>query len=135
MAQIDAATLKERMAHCTGGTENWWAHWLAPITYTDGVRMVATDAGAWWLIDDIASYYPMLKKKHPEALEFSLWELKKAADGAKPDAYLFCRLDKGEPAIVAHEIPITDFPLDQLKLYLAAGGPNGWPVLMLPEEY
>lgn len=38
------------------GTEHWYKHWLGGLLYTDGVKYVADQAGAYWLIDAIASY-------------------------------------------------------------------------------
>src|ERR1039458_7739091 len=38
------------------GTEEYHRHWMRRITFTDGVKFLAEQAGAYWLIDLIASW-------------------------------------------------------------------------------
>ncbi len=100
------------------GTENHYEHWSGWISFTDGVHYVAEKAGAYWLIDAIASW----QRKE----EFQIWELHKH-EGNK--ATLTMKEDTDEPILVQQEYSYTDFPLDSIKLYLVGG------VLMLPSEY
>lgn len=100
------------------GTENHYPHSMRQLVYTDGVKYMADAGGAFWLIDAIASY----RRKEP----FQIWELK-----VKPDksCVLTMREDTGQPTKVRQEIPYTDFPLENIKLYLIDY------VLLLPSEY
>ena len=100
------------------GTVNYHRHWLGGV-YTDGVQYLAEQAGAYWLIDAIFSY------RRRES--FQIWTLKKNADDN--DAVLTMQEDTGEPIKVRQKIPYTDFPLDQISLYLIDG------VLLLTSEY
>ncbi|MFC1762933.1 DUF6876 family protein [Planctomycetota bacterium] len=86
---------------------------------TDGVQYLAEQAGAYWLIDAIFSH----RRREP----FQIWTLKKNTDDN--GAVLTMQEDSGEPIKVRQEMPFTDFPLDQIKLYLIDG------VVLLPSEY
>jgi hypothetical protein len=106
------------------GTEQWWKHWLPGLVYTDGVKYLAEQAGAHWLIDVVASY----RRKEP----FQIWELKvcpSPENGTSRAATVTMIEDTDQPELVRQEIPYTDFPLDYIKLYLIDG------VLLLPSEY
>jgi len=105
-----------------GGTINYYRHPLG-IIFTDGVKFLADKAGAYWLIDAIASWQIEEKVRN---CSFQLWELKVNEDRT---AILTMKEDAGEPEIVRQEIPFTDFPLEYQKLYLVD------KVLMLPSEY
>lgn len=106
------------------GTENYHKHWSGRIMHTDGVEYLAEKAGAYWLIDLIASH----QRKRVAALPFQAWELK--VDRTRtPMAVAECREDNGLPAVVRQKIEYTDFPLGGIKLFLCDG------VLMLPSEY
>ena len=100
------------------GTVNYYRHWLGGL-YTDGVQYLAEQAGAYWLIDAIFS--------HRRRESFQVWTLKKNADDN--GAVLTMQEDSGERAKVRQKIPYTDFPLDQISLYLIDG------VLLLTSEY
>lgn len=109
------------------GTEKWYRHPLAPsITYTDGVRFLAENAGAYWLLDEIAlaQWQPKVK-----AELFQFWKL--AVAGSR--AVLTCA-DGGKngeesKVIFTKQIPFTDFPMSEVKLYFTDN------VIMLPSEY
>ena len=104
------------------GTETWYQHSLNKnVTYTDGVRYVAKEGGAYWLIDKIAI---MQMEPKIKAEEFQVWTLKVKDD--KGD--ITC--DDGNGNIVFEEhINFTDFPLDEIKFYFTNG------VILLPSEY
>ena len=102
------------------GTENYYQNFTG-LLYTDGVKYLADNAGAHWLIDLIGSYQPKLKK-----YSFQLWAIDKKDDGS---AGIYCQEDIGEPLLVKQEIEWTDFPLKEYKLYCVDN------VLMLPSEY
>jgi hypothetical protein len=56
------------------GSECWYRHGLVPgITFTDGAKYVADQAGAYWLLDEIALAQKYEKKVAAE--EFQVWKL------------------------------------------------------------
>ncbi len=108
-------TLTEQELRQFTGTEQWYKHYLGGL-FTDGVKYMAGKAGAFWLLDVIFSY----RRKEP----FQIWILKvKDRIGV-----VTMREDTGQPVKVRQEIPFTDFPLAEIKLYLIDG------VLLLPSE-
>ena len=98
------------------GTENYYKHWLGNV-YTDGVKYLAEKCQAYWLLDAIFSYH---RKE-----QFQVWTLKVKDN----KAVLEMREDTGEPIKVRQEIKYTDFPLEEIKLFLIDG------VLLLTNEY
>jgi len=101
------------------GSENFYKHWLG-IIFTDGVKYVAEEAGAYWLIDAIASYYKETKQH-----EFQAWTLKKKANGE----WNLRATDGNDNVIANQEIEFSDFPIDEIQLFLCDN------TLMLTSEY
>ena len=118
--QLTAADLAQFI-----GTEQYYRHFTG-LRYTDGVKFLAEKAGAYWLIDAIASYQrePAIRG-NARLQDFQLWELAVAGN----EAVLTLKEDSGCPSIVEQEIEFTDFPLSEVALYVCNG------VLMLPSEY
>jgi hypothetical protein len=105
------------------GTENWYKHWLGKIVFTDGIKFVAEQAGAFWLIDEIAINQTRPKVR---AEEFQVWVLK--VDLEKHKGVLSC--DDGNGSVVfTKRIEYTDFPLPEIRFYCTDG------VILLPSEY
>ena len=78
---------------------------------------------AYWLLDIIA-----IAQQHDASVsgeEFQVWNLKVHSDRS---ASVFCDDGNGNP-FYTQEIPFTDFPLDEVKLYFANN------VIHLPSEY
>lgn len=104
------------------GTDHYYRHGLCRnITYTDGVKYVAETAGAYWLIDKIATNQlePKIRRE-----EFQAWKLR-VNDSA---GVLTC--DDGNGNIVhSEEITFTDFPLDEIDLWVEG------TVILLPSEH
>lgn len=117
------STLKANLCQFTG-TENYYRHFVnRSFLYTDGVKFLAEEAQAYWLIDAIAICQKF--EKQISAEEFQLWRLTVHANNS---AILTC--DNGNGNIVYQQkIPFTDFPLDEIRLYFTNG------VLMLTSEY
>ncbi|MBI4977969.1 MAG: hypothetical protein HZC28_10815 [Spirochaetes bacterium] len=104
------------------GSEQYYRHWLRNIVYTEGVKYLADTAGAYWLIDIVASAQsvPQLKGE-----SFQTWIL-----DVYPDHHAkVYATDGNTTTLYSQEIPYTDFPLDSIKLFLADN------VLLLPSEY
>jgi hypothetical protein len=97
---------------CTMGTENYWAHpMFRPWVYTDAVKGIAEEAGAYWLIDAILSWQAD-EKVRGQRRQFWTLELDgkggavlRATDGGKMSA--------PEVELARQEIPYTDFPLPE----------------------
>lgn len=116
------------------GTENY--HLLSPLAKlvglvtTDGVAWLAKNAGCFWLIDEIAAKQPDFKKdKYLRDIQF--WTLKVTGTAAS----LICERDEGKVAYTK-EIPYTDFPLPEIRIWVEAGECGDKPVMvaMLPSE-
>jgi hypothetical protein len=104
------------------GSENWYQHGLIRrITFTDGAKYLADNAGAYWLIDAIA-----ISQMRPRvrAEEFQVWTL--TVKGSK--AKLTCEDGNGNQ-VYLQRIGFTDFPLPEVKLWFSNN------VIMLPSEY
>lgn len=99
------------------GTEHYYKHVLTGVTYTDGVRAVATKLNAYWLIDAICSY---MRKE-----SFQAWIL----TVINKTGLLEMREDDGKPVLVQQQFKYTDFPEGTMKMYLIDG------TLILPSEY
>lgn len=112
-------TLSEDLKGFTG-TDSYYKHWSRAFTYTDGVKHLCERAGAYWLIDLIASY-----QKEWRQVTFQVWQLYKNESEAK----VTMREDSTNPVLVEQRIIDTDFPLDYCELWLIDG------VLLLPSEY
>ena len=99
------------------GSENHYRHFFGGV-YTDGVKYVADEARAYWLLNAIFSY------RHEEP--FQIWELKVTKEHT---ATLTMCEDSGLPEKVRQDFDVTDFPEPGIKFYLIDG------ILLLPSEY
>lgn len=128
---LNASELKSGLAQFTG-TEEYHRLTLARnLVFTDGCRWLADNADAYWLMTLIMSYQMGLASK-PALREFQVWKLT-AKDGK---AVATCD-DGNDKVHIRQEIPFTDFPLDEIKLYVELGsldGVNPCLVCMLPSE-
>lgn len=105
------------------GTEQWYQHGLnRKLTFTDGVKYLADNAGAYWLVDEIA-IANMLNRK-VQAEEFQVWILEAKNSHGK----LRCEDGNGD-IVYRKSIPFTDFPLPEVRVWMSGG------VMMLPSEY
>lgn len=139
------------------GSYTFYRHFTGMV-YTEGVKYLADEGGAHWLIDAIASYQRDRKLKAlPWWPEFQLWYLD-VAQGSRPAelpvsptgsigdanlrdmaaaikaghrvAVLTCREDSDKYATVIQGIPYTDFPIDgRTKLYVEGN------TILLPDEH
>lgn len=102
------------------GTEHYYKHWLG-FVFTDGIKYLADEAKAYWLIDAIGSYQPELRN-----VEVQFWTLTVNHDKS---AVLEMKEDSDLPARVKQLIPWTDFPIESITLYFIN------KTLHLPSEY
>jgi Family of unknown function (DUF6876) len=105
------------------GSENWYRHGVnRSVLFTDGVKFLADQGGAYWLLDEIAIIQPYNKRVAAE--EFQLWKLV-----VRPNRTAALTCDDGNGNIVfTKEIEYTDFPLPEISLYFENS------VIMLPSE-
>lgn len=104
------------------GSENFYQNKFSPIIYTDGVKNMAENCGAYCLIDLVISHQ-LTKRVKLEA--FQVWRLKRVKD----DAFNIVATDGNEREIASQQIPFSDFRYDMATLWLVKG------YLMLPNEY
>ncbi len=99
---------------------------LSNLTYTEGVKYVADNGNAYWLIDAIVSYQNDSRITQDAMLqEIQFWKLQV---NENQSAVLICERDTNDIAIT-QSIEFTDFPLKEIRFYLSNN------VLMLPSEY
>lgn len=113
----------EVLAHFTG-SEQWFRSAVnRNVLYTEGAQYVASEGGAYWLLDKIALMQRYGKQVAAE--EFQVWKL-----SVRPDrsASLTCEDGNGN-LVYATEIPFTDFPLNEITLWFANN------VIYLPSEH
>lgn len=119
---IKAAQITHALRHFTG-SEHWYRHALfRTFCYTDGVKYLATEAGAYWLLDRLFASQHELPALRQE--EFQAWTLTVNADVS---AELVCS-DGNYRVLHRETIGYTDFPLQSITLYLTND------VLLLPSE-
>jgi len=104
------------------------------VIYTPGIRHLAEQAQAYWLIDAIASYFgsPVMKaamRKDGRLKDMQFWRLQ-VSDGA---AKLTAVADSGEEPFIVQDIEYTDFPLKEIVIWAEYDG-RGW-TLLLPQEH
>jgi len=106
------------------GTDHYYRHAInRKVLFTDGIKYLADQAGAYWLLDEIALIQPYDKRVAVEP--FQVWTLRVTANQT---ALLTC--DDGNGNIVfSKDIEFTDFPLDEVTLWFANG------VIYLPSEH
>lgn len=109
------------LAHFTG-TENWYRLPLACMLYTDGVKYLAEQAGAYWLIDAVA-----FGQEEPgvKGQPFQVWTLAVRENSA---ATLTCT-DGNAKILYQQHISFTDFPLPEITLWVEDR------VILLPSEH
>ena len=110
------------------GTSQWYQGPFNRFTMTDGTFYLSQN-GAGWLIDAIASYQGAKLDKQTGG--FQLWTLK--VNTEKRTAVLTCQADSDRPNLVCQKIGYTDFPLDEIKLYVE--GEGGDRVCLLTGEH
>jgi hypothetical protein len=101
------------------GTENYYSNKNYPFEYTDGVKYVAENGKAYWLLDAIASW-----QKKLDSSQIQFWMLIVNSDKS---AVLTCEQDN--ESVITQQIPFTEFPFSEVTLWLCDG------ILLLSSEY
>jgi hypothetical protein len=107
-----------------GGTEHYYRHPLnRKIMFTDGVKYIPDEAGAYWFVDLIA-----LAQHHRQDLKnqpFQVWVL-----AVLPDHSATITVEDGNYNLVfKQQIPWTDFPAEGVTVWFAGD------VIYLPVEH
>lgn len=100
------------------------------LLVTDGVKFLADNAGAYWLLDMVWSYLPVLRKSRDTFFVVVLTK-----EGVRAPGAIFSIQDDIPPdqTYAQQAIEYTDFPLDEIVMYLL--GTKKEFVLMLRSEY
>ena len=100
------------------------------LLVTDGAKFLADNAGAYWLLDMVWSYLPVLRKSGDTFFVVVLTK-----DGVEAPGAMFSIQDDVPPSktYATQAVEFTDFPLDEIALYLSATEEEF--VLMLKSEY
>jgi len=106
------------------GSEHWYRHALVRrILFTDGAKHVADEAGAYWLLDEIALAQRSIAAVSAEP--FQVWILTVNQDRS---ATLECQ-DGNGGSVYKKAIESTDFPLPTISLWFTDN------TILLPSEY
>jgi len=119
---LSEGELTSGLSYFCGDLERYH-HWMRRFVFTPGVKYLADNAEAYWLLDAIGSHQTDPKVK---AEEFQVWTLK--VDLATSKAELICT-DGNENRVTSQKIPFTTFPMREVTLWLA-----NW-TLYLPDEH
>lgn len=106
----------------SNGSENFYAHRPSLILYTDGVKDLAENCQAYWLIDLIISHQC---KQDVNLQRFQVWELRRI----EADQFFIKATDGNHNPVASQKIPYSDFWYDIATIWLVDG------CLMLPCEY
>jgi len=132
--QARARDIEDTLAGCTGA-DQFYQTSLPRMIMTEGVKVMADICEAYWLIDLIASHIACNRKAIPD-YEFQFWRLELDATGSGAKAYVGDGRDAdegGKGEVMMQAIPFTDFPLDEIKIWVKLDGDRF--TMMLPSEY
>ena len=113
-----------------------YRHWMnRRVIYTPGVKHLASQAEAYWLVDAIASHFggqEMIRASQRDMRLDSMqfWRLDVLDDHS---AVLSARADAGEEPFITRLIDYTDFPLNYVDIWAGYDGEH-W-TLYLPSEH
>ena len=125
----------EELRQFSGDLERYRHSLNRRVLYTPGVQHLAERAGAYWLIDAIASYLgtPVMDQAvtADDRLRWlQFWRLEVNEDQT---ALLTCRADSDAEAAIEQSIAFTDFPLNHIDVWVGYDGEH-W-TLYLPSEH
>lgn len=130
----------------TGTEAYYYLPYFKKFNYTDGIKYLAEQAGAYWLIEQIflAQQEKEIQEYRAKGEDFQGWKLilqpahapkieivhvtKDQSQTLCNSAVLVCE-DGNNNEIYRVYIPFTDFPLDHIELWLEGN------VLLLPSEH
>lgn len=107
--KASTSEIRQALAQCTG-SEHWYRHPLVrPFIYTDGPKLFADMAGAYWFLDIVATEVLPFQKKE----EFIVVTLTVTGSKARIST------DDGNGQVFwTRDIDFTDCPEGEWKFYL-----------------
>jgi hypothetical protein len=134
--KVTATKLKEELRYFTGDILRYQHAFNRKVIYTPGVRHLANETQAFWLIDAIASWigtsaFADAEKKDPRIGSLHFWVL--TVNREDSTAVLHAEADKDVDAFIVQSIPHTGFPLDEISIWAGFDGSH-W-TLYLPSEH
>ena len=118
----EIAVIQDTLDTAFTGTTQYHRLSALPFNATDGVAYLAESCGAFWLVDAIFSHYMKTRKKDSMLFCTLKVDLKKQSAVLTGD-------DGNDTPFFTQKIPYTDFPLPEIKVWVADG------VALLPSEY
>ena len=96
-----------------------YRHWMnRRVIYTPGIKHLAGEAQAYWLVDAIASYFGSQEMITASLRDTRLRDMQFWRLDVRPDrsAVLSAHADSGEEPFILQSIEYTDFPLDYVDI-------------------
>lgn len=120
-------TLQESLQQFCG-TEQFFQLPLIQTRFTDGVHYLAEKAACFWLVTDASVFAKsLMDKSYFITIDFKrLSEEERNQRGCEA---IISYGDGNDTILETHRYSVTDFPLDELRLYFVNN------TLMLPSEY
>jgi hypothetical protein len=138
MNQLAVPNLKAIFNTTRNGCNGYIRHPLArKLVFTDGVKQVADEAGAWWLLDVLGTEATpaLLKAFKEDGATLGIIKLK----SADKKCAISMTTEDDEPPIWGRRIAYTTFPEGEWTLFMGVDQvliPGSTvTVLMLPSEY
>lgn len=125
-SRLSPEELESNLNYFTG-TESYYRY-NDNYVLTDGAKYLAENAGCFWLMDCIVSYKNEILTKFKRTIDFQVWKLKVKNN----QAVLTLTFD--EKVLINRKIEYTDFPLEEITLFVGLSHPNLF-VIMLTSEY
>ena len=126
MTTIDTAQLYQELNRFNG-SEVLFKN-IFGLKYTEGVQHLAQQAGAYWLIDAIASHLVTSRKLRQEPFLVIFLRAKNRQGRLTFHSDYNSDNPSEFPSLKTQKIHYTDFPLEEIKFYVENG------VIMLPSE-
>ena len=122
MDQQEIGALKAELRQFTGSEQLFYNPLFPRCRYTEGVRHLAEQAGAYWLLDHIFAHQSLaILEDQP----FQVWKIT-----VRDDESARIEVEDGNRhSLKSFRIPYTDFPFPEFTLWCVDG------VLLLPSEY
>ena len=118
---MNTQEIKNTLRHFTGTTK-YHVHQVFPnqkFNITDGIHYLRESCQAYWLLDVIYSYNQKLQKE-----TFQVWTLKLEIN----DNWIVTCTDGIGKQLIKQQIGYSDFPLDEITIYVKDG------IALLPSE-
>ena len=134
-ATQQALQLQQNLQQFTGDLERYRHGLNRQVIYTPGIQFLAEQAGAYWLVDAIASHigsapFRRAVANDPRIGDLHFWNLTVSPNHT---AILLATADSGETQFITQVIEFTDFPLAEIDVWAGFDGTH-W-TLYLPSEH